>query len=130
VGKRVEEKPARRYPREFRLMAVERMKSCDNIGALAQELGVPRRRLYKWRDRLDPVEPGEESALQQSSRESRLRTQVHRLKGVIFLNSTICYDCGLCSASFVFGSDQLFAVFAGAGTRSWRIWPSGNNSRC
>jgi len=79
----VEEKPARRYPREFRLMAVERMKSCDNIGALAQELGVPRRRLYKWRDRLDPVEPGEESALQQSSRESRLRTQVHRLKRVL-----------------------------------------------
>ena len=83
AGKRVEEKPARRYPREFRLMAVERMKSCDNIGALAQELGVPRRRLYKWRDRLDPVEPGEESALQQSSRESRLRTQVHRLKRVL-----------------------------------------------
>jgi hypothetical protein len=79
----VEEKPARRYPREFRLMAEEGMKSCDNMGALGQELGVPRRRRYKWRDRQVPVEPGEESALQQSPRESRLRTQVHRLKRVL-----------------------------------------------
>src|SRR5215469_4371423 len=36
-------------------MAVERLKSCDNIVALAQELGVHRRLLYKWRDQLEPI---------------------------------------------------------------------------
>ena len=41
-------------------MAVERMKSCDNIGDLARELGVGRRCLYKWQAKLDHLEPGEE----------------------------------------------------------------------
>jgi transposase-like protein len=41
-----------RYPKAFRKMAVERLKSCDNIVALSQELGVHRRMLYKWRDQL------------------------------------------------------------------------------
>src|SRR5712671_351283 len=31
-------------------MAVERRKSCDNIVALSQELGVHRRLLYQWRE--------------------------------------------------------------------------------
>ena len=48
-----------RYPKAFRKMAVERLKSCDNIVALAEELGVHRRMLYKWRDQLEPVEDGE-----------------------------------------------------------------------
>ena len=47
------------YPRAFRKMAVERMKSCDNIVALSEELGVHRRLLYKWRDQLEPIEDGE-----------------------------------------------------------------------
>lgn len=29
-------------------MAVERMKACGNISALAQELGIPRVLLYRW----------------------------------------------------------------------------------
>ena len=45
-----------RYLREFRRMAVERMKSCDHVTALAQELGVDRRMLYRWRAQLDPDE--------------------------------------------------------------------------
>ena len=40
-------------------MVVERIKSCDNIVALAQELGLHRRLLYKWRDQLEAVEHGE-----------------------------------------------------------------------
>src|SRR5260370_35067830 len=31
-----------KYPKAFRLMAVERMKNCDNVSALAKELGVDR----------------------------------------------------------------------------------------
>ena len=45
-----------RYPNEFRRMAVERLKRCENIVALSEELGVHRRLLYKWRDQLDPVD--------------------------------------------------------------------------
>jgi hypothetical protein len=48
----------RRYPKEFRRMAGARLKNCDNIVALARELGVHRRLLYKWQDQLEPVEPG------------------------------------------------------------------------
>jgi transposase-like protein len=32
-----------RYPKEFRRMAVERLKSCANIAALSKQLRVPRR---------------------------------------------------------------------------------------
>lgn len=42
-----------RYSEEFRRRAVERLKRCENITALAQELGVHRRLLYKWRDQVD-----------------------------------------------------------------------------
>ena len=40
-------------------MALERMKSCDNIERLSEELGVHRRLLYKWRDQLEPIEDGQ-----------------------------------------------------------------------
>ena len=71
-----------RYPKEFRRMAVERLKTCDNIVELSQELGVHRRLLYKWRDQFDPFDPGEESP-QGNSRESTLRTEINQLKRVL-----------------------------------------------
>jgi transposase-like protein len=70
-----------RYAKEFRRMAVERLKNCDNIVALAHELGVNRRLLYKWRDQLDPAEIPEESP--QTSRESTLRKEVSQLQRVL-----------------------------------------------
>jgi transposase-like protein len=45
-----------RYPRAFRQMAVDRLRKCDNVVALSEELGVHRRLLYKWRLQLDPLE--------------------------------------------------------------------------
>ena len=71
-----------RYPKEFRRMAVERLKTCDNIVELSQELGVHRRLLYKWRDQFDPFDPGEESP-PGNSRESTLRTEINQLKRVL-----------------------------------------------
>ena len=62
-------------------MAVERWKSCDNIVALAQELGVHRRTLYKWRDQLEPVEDGEGEPA--NLRERELRRQVTQLKRLV-----------------------------------------------
>ena len=63
-------------------MAVERLKVCDNIVELSQELGVHRRLLYKWRDQFDPFDPGEESP-PGNSRESTLRKENNQLKRVL-----------------------------------------------
>src|SRR5438128_8214507 len=52
----------RRYSRKFQRMAVERLRTCEDVGELARELGVTRRCLYKWRTKLEAVEPGEEAA--------------------------------------------------------------------
>ena len=72
----------KRYSRKFQRMAVERMRSSDNIGDLAKELGVGRRCLYKWQAKLDHLEPGEE-APRTNSHESSYRQQVHRLKRLL-----------------------------------------------
>jgi transposase-like protein len=78
----VAKKRVGRYPKEFRRMAVERLKNCDNILALSRELGVHRRLLYKWRDQLEPVDLPKES-LPQNSREFTLRKEVHQLKRLL-----------------------------------------------
>jgi transposase-like protein len=75
----VAKKRVGRYAKEFRRMAVERLKSCDNITALAQELGVNRRILYKWRDQLDPATSSNKSPAQ-ASQEFTLRKEVSQLK--------------------------------------------------
>jgi transposase-like protein len=63
-------------------MAVERLKVCDNIVALAEELGVPRRLLYNWRDQLDPIDVGD-SPPPENPRESTLRKEVSQLKRLL-----------------------------------------------
>jgi len=63
-------------------MAVERLKACDNIVELSQELGIHRRLLYKWRDQFDPFGQVEEP-LPGNSRESTLRKDIHQLKRVL-----------------------------------------------
>jgi transposase len=72
----------KRYSRKFQRMAVERMRSSDNIGDLAKELGVGRRCLYKWQSKLDHLKPGEE-APRTNSHESSYRQQVHQLKRLL-----------------------------------------------
>ena len=50
MGKKLEKKRRPyRYSNEFKAKAVERMKGCDNITALAEELGIDKRMLYWWR---------------------------------------------------------------------------------
>jgi transposase-like protein len=68
----------RRYTKEFREFAVERLRGCENIVALAKELHVSRRQLYRWRDEMDPELPGME-ALGQQARTSTLRKEVNHL---------------------------------------------------
>jgi hypothetical protein len=45
-----------RYGSELRRQAVERMNACGNIVGLARELGVSRRVLYQWRDRMEQTD--------------------------------------------------------------------------
>jgi hypothetical protein len=63
-------------------MAVERMRTCDNIVALAKELGVHRRRLYIWRDQCAPFDLDDEPATGRSP-QATLRRKVHQLKRML-----------------------------------------------
>jgi len=71
-----------KYPKEFRRMAVERLKTCDNIVELSRELSVHQRLLYKWRDQFHPFDSGEEPP-PGNSRESILRKEINQLKRVL-----------------------------------------------
>ena len=63
-------------------MAVERLQRCENIVALAKELGIHRQLLYRWRDQLAPADIGDEP-LPENPRESTLRKEVSQLKRVL-----------------------------------------------
>jgi transposase-like protein len=62
-------------------MVVDRLTQCDNIVELAKELGISRRLLDAWREKLEPVESGEGAPA--NSREITLRKEVSRLKRVL-----------------------------------------------
>jgi transposase-like protein len=47
-----------KYPKAFRQMAMERMRTCENVSALAQELEVDRTVLYHWRNLMPGGWPG------------------------------------------------------------------------
>lgn len=79
---RVAKRRVGRYSKEIRRMAVERLKTCDNIVELSQELGVHRRLLYKWRDQFDPFGPSAEPP-PGNSREAMLRKEINQLKRVL-----------------------------------------------
>lgn len=86
MSKKQEGKYAK-YSKEFRRRAVERLKQSDNIKGLAKELGVDRRLLYYWRDRVDLTD-GRPAA---NSRESKLREEVSQLKRVL-ADQTLAVD--------------------------------------
>jgi transposase-like protein len=82
----VERRKGQRYGSELRRQAVERMNACGNIVGLARELGVSRRVLYQWRDRMEQTDsvPGR-------SRELILRKQILKLKRLL-ANKTVEVD--------------------------------------
>jgi hypothetical protein len=85
-SRKVERRKGQRYGSELRRQAVEWMNACDNIVGLARELGVSRRVLYQWRDRMEQTDssPGR-------SRELILRKQILRLKRLL-ANKTLEVD--------------------------------------
>jgi len=60
-------------------MAVERMRTCESVDELARELGVRPRCLYKWRAKLEAIEPGDETA-RPSTHAAAYRKENQRLK--------------------------------------------------
>jgi transposase-like protein len=72
----------KRYSRKFQRMAVARMETCEDVGELARELGVRPRCLYKWRRKLEMVEPGQEAS-RPSIHASAHRKEIHRLKQLL-----------------------------------------------
>jgi putative transposase len=73
-----------RYSERFRMRAVERMSSCSNVSQLARDLHVCRILLYKWRNRLHPVNsPALSQILRQRSREAALRKEIDKLKQLL-----------------------------------------------
>ena len=71
-----------RYSNEFKAQAVERMKGCDNITALAEELGIHKRMLYWWRQHgVGPVAAGPQA--EPWSREATLTREVQELKQLL-----------------------------------------------
>ena len=82
----MERRKGKRYGSELRRQAVERMNACGNIVGLARDLGVSRRVLYQWRDRMEQTNssPGR-------SREIILRKQILKLKRLL-ANKTLEVD--------------------------------------
>jgi transposase-like protein len=72
----------KRYSRKFQRMAVEQMRTCEDVGELARELGVTRRCLYKWRTKLEMVEPGEEAS-RPSTHTASYRREIQQLKRLL-----------------------------------------------
>ncbi len=71
-----------RHPNEFRRMAIERFNSCENIVALAEELGIQRTLLYKWRKQFEAAEAIGDS-IPPNAREGRLRKEIGYLKRLL-----------------------------------------------
>ena len=71
-----------RYSRKFQRMAVERMRTRDDVGELAEEFGVTWRCLYKWRGKLEMVEPGE-IASRPSTHTASYRRETQLLKRLL-----------------------------------------------
>jgi transposase-like protein len=77
----VAKKRVGKFPKAFRQMAVDRLNQCENIVTLAKELGVSRRLLYTWREKLEPTASG--AGPPANARETTLRNEVSQLKRVL-----------------------------------------------
>lgn len=76
----------RRHSEEFKRQTVVRMKTCENIEALARELDVQRKLLYVWKEQLEgrPEPRHANLALTAEERkEKQLRGEIARLKSTL-----------------------------------------------
>lgn len=62
-----------RYPKAFRPMALDQMRSSGNASALALELGIDRTVLYRWRNLMPAGDLAEEAASPVRERRKEIR---------------------------------------------------------
>ena len=73
----------RRHSVEFKKQAVDRMRKCDNIEALARELQIERKLLYTWKWQLEGRPEARYADLSETAEqkaERKLREENQRLK--------------------------------------------------
>jgi transposase-like protein len=73
----------RRHSLEFKRQVVERMKTCENIGALARELKLQRKLLYTWKYQFEGRPEPRRANLgttAEERREKRLQDEINKLK--------------------------------------------------
>jgi Transposase len=71
------------YSLDFKRRAVERMRKCDNVAALARELHLPRNLLYIWKHQLEGRPDPRRADLSQNTQtrtEQKLREENRLLK--------------------------------------------------
>ena len=86
-----------KFPKAFRQMAVDRLNQCENIVTLAKELGVSRRLLYTWRDKLERHHQ-RGIRLQQQRRSEEHHALNHQVCSFLCLTGgvhpiTVCSNC-------------------------------------
>jgi transposase-like protein len=85
-GKIVKVRKWRRHTAEFKRQVVERMKTCENIEALARELDLERKLLYTWKHQIEGRPEARHANLQLSAEERKiqnLRRENEQLKKVL-----------------------------------------------
>ena len=76
----------RRHNLEFKRQAVERMKTCDNVGALARELKIQRKLLYTWKNQFEGRPEPRHANLAKTTEERKdkqLRDEITKLKSAL-----------------------------------------------
>jgi transposase-like protein len=76
----------RRHTLEFKRQVVERMKTCENIHALARELKVQRKLLYTWRYQFEGRPEPRHANLASTAEERKdkqLREEIGKLKSAL-----------------------------------------------
>jgi transposase-like protein len=76
----------RRHTVEFKRQVVERMKACENIGALARELDLERKLLYTWKYQFEGRPEPRHANLAKTAEERKdkqLRDEIAKLKSAL-----------------------------------------------
>jgi transposase-like protein len=76
----------RRHTVEFKRQVVERMKTCENIGALARELKLQRKLLYTWKYQFEGRPEPRHANLgitAEERKDKQLRDEITKLKSAL-----------------------------------------------
>ena len=104
-----ENKRARRYPVGFQRDAVERMKHCEDIGKLAEELGVSRGALYLWKRKSEGLRSYREAA-RQGHPAAADDPQMHKIRELEAKVAGLEGELGRCSLEASFFKSALRKV--------------------